>query len=129
MSKRTKRKSENESGSASTSITSFLYGAEEKKPKEQEKPVEAKPVEVKEVEKHEEVKQSMKISESQGIESEVLNHIMSRGSVTKDELMAWGKSRGLRVSDVLRAIEALTSSGRIVRRLNDKGNLVYVYVK
>jgi hypothetical protein len=124
VSKRTKRKSENESGSTSISITSFLYGAEEKKPKEQEKPVE-----VKEVEKHEEVKQSMKISESQGIESEVLNHIMSRGSVTKDELMAWGKSRGLRVSDVLRAIEALTSSGRIVKRLNDKGNLVYVYVK
>jgi len=64
-----------------------------------------------------------------GVEGEILNHIMSRGSVTKDELMAWAKSRGYRISDVLRAIESLTGSGKVRKRLNDKGNLIYVYVK
>jgi len=49
--------------------------------------------------------------------------------VTKDELMAWAKLRGYRVSDVLRAIEKLTGSGKVRKRLNDKGDLVYIYVK
>ncbi len=67
--------------------------------------------------------------QSSGVEDMVLSHIMSGGVITKDELMAWGKSKGLRVADILRAIENLSGKGRIRKRLNDKGNLVYEYVK
>ncbi|WP_054853206.1 hypothetical protein [Vulcanisaeta distributa] len=125
MSRRARKKEENkEQGTAS--ITSFLYGTEEK-PKTETKAV-IKPIEASESRQPENTVQQ----HSSSTEDAVLSHIMSRGGViTKDELMAWGgKSRGgLRVADILRAIESLSSKGRIRKRLNDKGNLVYEYVK
>lgn len=127
MSRRARKKEEGKEQSTA-SITSFLYGTEEK-PKSEAKPI-TKPAEVKAAE----AKAAERAIPQQpsGIEDAVLNHIMSRGGViTKDELMAWGgKSRGgLRIADILRAIESLSSKGRIRKRLNDKGNLVYEYVK
>ncbi|ADN50731.1 hypothetical protein [Vulcanisaeta distributa] len=124
MSRRARKKEEGKEQSTA-SITSFLYGTEEK-PKSEAKPI-TKPAEVKAAE----AKAAERAIPQQpsGIEDAVLNHIMSRGVITKDELMAWGKSRGLRIADILRAIESLSSKGRIRKRLNDKGNLVYEYVK
>ncbi len=126
MSRRARKKEEGKEQSTA-SITSFLYGTEEK-PKSEAKPI-TKPAEVKAAE----AKTAERAIPQQpsGIEDAVLNHIMSRGGViTKDELMAWGKSRGgIRIADILRAIESLSSKGRIRKRLNDKGNLVYEYVK
>ncbi|ADY02362.1 hypothetical protein VMUT_2165 [Vulcanisaeta moutnovskia 768-28] len=124
MSRRARKKEEGKEQSTA-SITSFLYGAEEK-PKAETKPI-TKPAEVNVAE----AKVTEKASPQQppGVEDMVLSHIISRGVITKDELMAWGKSRGLRVADILRAIESLSSKGKIRKRLNDKGNLVYEYVK
>ena len=127
MSRKGKKKGggEEEKTSGSAPITSFLYGAGEQRAKTstETKPAESKPIET----GREEATESKPRVE--GIEGEVLSHIMSRGSVTKDELMAWAKLRGYRVSDVLRAIEKLTGSGKVRKRLNDKGDLVYIYVK
>ncbi|GAB6946974.1 hypothetical protein JCM16161A_11040 [Vulcanisaeta sp. JCM 16161] len=123
MSRRARKKEESkEQGTAS--ITSFLYGAEEK-PKAEPKPV-PKPAEVRAETK---AAERTAPQQSSSIEDMVLGHIMSRGVITKDELMAWGKSKGLRVADILRAIESLSGKGRIRKRLNDRGNLVYEYVK
>ena len=131
MPRRTKKEESKEQATAS--ITSFLYGTEEKPKAETKpttKPTEAKAPETQTVEKPIE-KTTEKAAPQQmgGVEDMVLNHIMSKGVITKDELMAWGKSRGLRVADILRAIESLSTKGRIRKRLNDKGNLVYEYVK
>ncbi|GAB6944149.1 hypothetical protein [Vulcanisaeta sp. JCM 14467] len=123
MPRRTKKEESKEQATAS--ITTFLYGTEEK-PKAEAKPT-AKPTEARTTE----TKTTEKATPQQtgGVEDMVLNHIMNRGVITKDELMAWGKSKGLRVADILRAIENLSSKGRIRKRLNDKGNLIYEYVK
>ncbi len=89
MSRRARKKEEGKEQSTA-SITSFLYGTEEK-PKSEAKPI-TKPAEVKAAE----AKAAERAIPQQpsGIEDAVLNHIMSRGGViTKDELMAWGKSR------------------------------------
>ncbi len=125
VSRRGRKKGEEEKTSGSAPITSFLYGAGERQARTtaETKPAEAKPIETGK-EEATGGKPSM-----EGVESEILSHIMSRGSVTKDELMAWAKLRGYRVSDVLRAIEKLTGSGKVRKRLNDKGDLVYIYVK
>ncbi|MDT7970863.1 MAG: hypothetical protein RQ842_09855 [Vulcanisaeta sp.] len=137
MSRKSKKKSEEEKTSGSASITSFLYGTEEQQAKTSAgtKPTETKPIETRKEEATEEKPRTEGVAKeytkpaASGVEGEILNHIMSRGSVTKDELMAWAKSRGYRISDVLRAIESLTGSGKVRKRLNDKGNLIYVYVK
>jgi len=137
VSRKSKKKSEEEKTSGSASITSFLYGTEEQQAKTsaETKPTETKPIETRKEETTEEKPRTESVAKEytkpavSGVEGEIFNHIMSRGSVTKDELMAWAKSRGYRVSDVLRAIESLTGSGKVRKRLNDKGNLIYVYVK
>ncbi|MFP3297174.1 MAG: hypothetical protein RXN78_06255 [Vulcanisaeta sp.] len=132
MSRKSKKKSEEEKTSGSASITSFLYGTGEQQAKTS---VETKPTETRKEETTEEKPRTESVAKEytkpavSGVEGEIFNHIMSRGSVTKDELMAWAKSRGYRVSDVLRAIESLTGSGKVRKRLNDKGNLIYVCVK
>ncbi|MFP3492266.1 MAG: hypothetical protein RXN86_05750 [Vulcanisaeta sp.] len=132
MSRKSKKKSEEEKTSGSASITSFLYGTGEQQAKTS---AETKPIETRKEEATEEKPRTESVAKeytkpaASGVEGEILNHIMSRGSVTKDELMAWAKSRGYRISDVLRAIESLTGSGKVRKRLNDKGNLIYVYVK
>jgi hypothetical protein len=132
VSRKSKKKSEEEKTSGSASITSFLYGTEEQQAKTS---AETKPIETRKEEATEEKPRTESVAKEytkpavSGVEGEILNHIMSRGSVTKDELMAWAKSRGYRISDVLRAIESLTGSGKVRKRLNDKGNLIYVYVK
>jgi hypothetical protein len=137
VSRKSKKKSEEEKTSGSASITSFLYGTGEQQAKTSAeiKPTETKPIETRKEETTEEKPRTESVAKeytkpaASGVEGEILNHIMSRGSVTKDELMAWAKSRGYRISDVLRAIESLTGSGKVRKRLNDKGNLIYVYVK
>jgi hypothetical protein len=137
VSRKSKKKSEEEKTSGSASITSFLYSTEEQQAKTsvETKPTETKPIETRKEEATEEKPRTGSVAKEytkpavSGVEGEILNHIMSRGSVTKDELMAWVKSRGYRISDVLRAIESLTGSGKVRKRLNDKGNLIYVYVK
>jgi len=132
VSRKSKKKSEEEKTSGSASITSFLYGTGEQQAKTS---AETKPIETRKEEATEEKPRTEGVAKEHtkpavsGVEGEILNHIMSRGSVTKDELMAWAKSRGYRISDVLRAIESLTGSGKVRKRLNDKGNLIYVYVK
>jgi hypothetical protein len=132
VSRKSKKKSEEEKTSGSASITSFLYGTGEQQAKTS---AETKPIETRKEETTEEKPRTESVAKeytkpaASGVEGEILNHIMSRGSVTKDELMAWAKSRGYRISDVLRAIESLTGSGKVRKRLNDKGNLIYVYVK
>jgi len=132
VSRKSKKKSEEEKTSGSASITSFLYGTGEQQAKTS---AETKPIETRKEEATEEKPRTESVAKEHtkpavsGVEGEILNHIMSRGSVTKDELMAWAKSRGYRISDVLRAIESLTGSGKVRKRLNDKGNLIYVYVK
>ncbi|WP_243665398.1 hypothetical protein [Vulcanisaeta sp. JCM 16159] len=88
MSRRARKKEESkEQGTAS--ITSFLYGTEEK-PKTETKAV-IKPNETSESRQLENTVQQ----HSSSTEDAVLSHIMSRGVITKDELMAWGKSRVL----------------------------------
>ena len=130
MSRKARRKEE-EKGAGSASITSFLYGTEETAKAESK--TTAKEKETTQMPRAEEVTKEVSKTATPaittGIEDEVLKHIMSRGSITKDELMAWAKTRGYKVADILRAIEALTGRGRIKKRLNDKGNLIYVYVK
>jgi len=62
-------------------------------------------------------------------ESDELNavkeYIVSRGRVSKGELFAWAKSRGIRQGVLLRAIDELVKSGRLARRL-EEGDLIYV---
>lgn len=100
MSRRARKKEEGKEQSTA-SITSFLYGAEEK-PKAETKPI-TKPAEVKAAEAKV-TEKATPPQQSPGVEDMVLSHIMSRGGViTKDELMAWGKSRvlGLLISSGL----------------------------
>ncbi len=51
--------------------------------------------------------------------------ISGRGSITKEELFEWGKVKGYTTADIMRAIDALVKSGRIKRRLDDEGKLIY----
>ncbi|BDR91469.1 hypothetical protein [Vulcanisaeta souniana] len=124
MSKRARKKEESKE-QGTVSITSFLYGTEEK-PRTETKPA-TKPTEAKAAETK--IAEKAAPQQSSGIEDAILSHIMSRGVIAKEELMAWGKSKGLRVADILKAIENLSGRGRIRKRLNDKGNLIYEYVK
>lgn len=66
-----------------------------------------------------------RIAEAGSLEADLLAYIASRGLVTKEELYVWGRQRGLSAAAVIRAVEALASSRRIRRRLNEEGKLAY----
>lgn len=55
----------------------------------------------------------------------VYNYISSKGVVAKEDLFEWGKSRGYTTADIMRSIDALVKAGKIRRRLDEEGKLVY----
>lgn len=61
----------------------------------------------------------------EGVADVVYGFISSRGYVAKEELFEWGKAKGYTTADLMRAIDALAKSGRIRKRLDDEGRLIY----
>ncbi len=115
MSSRKKRDKEEKAG---VSITAFLFEGERR-------------AEGKREERREGV-QLVQRPVSEGdrlgkIEAELLTFIQRRGSVPKDEVLSWGKVRGFKVAEILKVVEKLVGEGKIVKRLDDSGRLVYVY--
>ncbi|MGC8597293.1 MAG: hypothetical protein ACP5NY_05165 [Thermocladium sp.] len=97
------RRSKRETSSGSNaSITTFLFGDES-------------------TQKHEEPSESKVDS----IASDLLSFIAGRGGVGKDELMNWGKERGLTPARLLPIIEELTAKRLIIKKLDEKGKLIY----
>ncbi len=91
------RKSKKEKGS-DASITSFLFGS----PEEQRQ-----------------------ASGPGGAADDLLSFIVSREGVSKEELMAWGKERGLSAAKLLSAVEQLTAAGLLMKKLDERGKLMY----
>ncbi|MFB6490192.1 MAG: hypothetical protein TU35_002915 [Thermoproteus sp. AZ2] len=59
------------------------------------------------------------------ISEDIYKYISSKSKVSKDELFAWAKSKNYSVSSIIKAIDELSRAGRIKRRLDDEGKLVY----
>jgi hypothetical protein len=55
----------------------------------------------------------------------VYSYIADRGAVSKEDLFEWGKSKGYKAADIMRAVDLLAKSGKIRRRLDDEGRLIY----
>ena len=53
--------------------------------------------------------------------------LKAKSYVGKEELETWAKVRGYPISVVMKAMNDLVSMGRVVKRLNDEGVLVYVW--
>lgn len=53
--------------------------------------------------------------------------LKTRSHVSKEELEAWAKMRGYPLSTVIKALNNLVSMGKVAKRLNDEGELVYVW--
>ena len=51
----------------------------------------------------------------------------TRSHVSKEELEAWAKMKGYPLSTVIKALNNLVSKGKVAKRLNDEGELVYVW--
>ncbi|MEL9991622.1 MAG: hypothetical protein QXP98_06450 [Thermoproteus sp.] len=66
-----------------------------------------------------------KQEEAGGVAEAIYGYISSKKSITKDELFDWGKAKGYTVAEVMRAVDFLVKSGKIKRRLDDEGRLVY----
>ncbi|MGC8973941.1 MAG: hypothetical protein ACP5KY_07015 [Thermoproteus sp.] len=64
-------------------------------------------------------------AQPEGVDNDVYSYIASRGIVPKEELFEWGKARGYTTADIMRAVDRLTRSGKVRRRLDDEGRLVY----
>ncbi|GGP19237.1 hypothetical protein GCM10007981_02110 [Thermocladium modestius] len=92
------RKSKKEKGS-DASITSFLFPS----PGEEQR----------------------QVSGPGGIADDLLSFIVNRGGVSKEELMAWGKERGLSMAKLLSAVEQLTAAGLLIKKLDERGKLMY----
>ena len=107
MSSRRKRKGEEPQGQGS--ITAFLY----------EQPSEGRAREGP-------VAKAPRVEASGDVAEALYSFIKARGGVTRSELFTWAKSKGLRQSDALKLIDELSRAGRVVRRLSDSGELVYV---
>lgn len=60
------------------------------------------------------------------ISDEIYRFILSKSQVTKNELFEWAKGKRYSTAQVLGAIDKLAKSGRIRRRLDDEGGLVYL---
>lgn len=63
------------------------------------------------------------------IVEEIYSFISSRGSASKDELFKWGRSKGYTTADIMRAVDELSKEGRIKRRLDEEGRLIYTSSK
>ncbi len=63
-----------------------------------------------------------------GLEDEVRRRIVELGKVSKGDLFAWARDRGIPLNAVMRAVDSMCREGRLVRRLED-GELVYVVKK
>ncbi len=124
MSRRRKRKERDVS--KTTTLEAFLGAVKEEK-KESVAPARVeKKVEV--AEREEVAKPSATDVTLGGIEREVLSYIETRGKIKKSELYSWAKLKGLKLSDVYKALHKLIASGLIERRLDgSSGELVYVY--
>ncbi len=62
---------------------------------------------------------------SSGLEDEVRRRIVELGKVSKEDLFAWARDKGIPRNVVMRVVDSMCREGRIVRRLED-GELVYV---
>jgi hypothetical protein len=97
-----KRSKKEASSGSNASITSFLFGDDAAL-------------------KHEEPSENKMDS----IASDLLSFIAGRGGVGKDELMRWGKERGLTPARLLPIIEELTEKRLIIKKLDENGKLIY----
>lgn len=59
------------------------------------------------------------------ISEDIYKYIVSKSKVSKEELFNWAKSKNYSISSIIRAIDELIKSGKIKRRLDDEGNLIY----
>ncbi|MEZ0248967.1 MAG: hypothetical protein ABWJ97_06810 [Thermoproteus sp.] len=98
------------------SLLDFLGVSEEKAP--EKKPAERATDTIKIQEKPEE-------ASAGGATEAIYSYISSKRSITKDELFEWGKAKGYTVAEVMKAVDLLVKSGKIKRRLDDEGRLVY----
>ncbi len=118
------RKKKSEEKQSSLGITAFLLGEEETKKEETRKEEHSQKMEA--VEKPEkkttESKTTTKVEESiEELAEKIIELIRKRGGlISRDELVAWAKSRGIKLSTLMRAVEELTKRKVIVRRIVDE---------
>jgi len=53
--------------------------------------------------------------------------LKSRRVLKRDELESWAKLRGYPLNAIMRVLIKLISDGKVVKRLNDNGELVYAW--
>ncbi len=121
------KKKKSEEKPSSLGITAFLLGEEEeKKETEQTKTTSSSSAQAK-VEKT--VKESAEKSASvakteedvEAVAEKIIELIRKRGGIiSKDDLVAWAKLRGIKLSTLMKAVEELTKRKVIVRRIVDE---------
>ncbi len=90
-------------------ITAFLVEEEEKEKTSQK----ATTVEEKKIES--------KVENVEEISNRIVELLKKRGGlISKDELIAWAKARGIKISLIMKAIDELTKKKMIVRRIVDE---------
>jgi len=65
-------------------------------------------------------------SQEQGLAAELYSFLSSRGVASKKDVIEWGASKGLRAGEVYRLLDGLVKDGKVIRRLDDNGELVYL---
>ncbi|NPA23465.1 MAG: hypothetical protein GXO23_04130 [Crenarchaeota archaeon] len=119
------RKKKSEEKPSSLGITAFLLGEEESK--KEEKPTESttqQKTEEKTAEKSvtKSATQPAKTEEDvEAIAEKIVELIKKRGGlISRDELVTWAKTRGIKLSTLMKAVEELTKRKVIVRRIVDE---------
>ncbi|ACB39612.1 hypothetical protein [Pyrobaculum neutrophilum] len=65
------------------------------------------------------------VQQQRDVADEFYKLLTSREAVTKEEALRWAKERGITTAELIRAVEKLVSEGKIRKRLDEEGNLVY----
>ncbi len=111
MSKRRRKKSEESKG---LSILSFVEEAEEKPTKVIEEKTATTPTLT-----------TIHTTVTASEEELVASFLIRFKRVTKKDLIDWAKTRRIPLSKVFTVISKLEKEGKLVKRLNDKGELIY----
>jgi len=119
------KKKKSEEKPSSLGITAFLLGEEEEKKEEKQQTKATTQAKAEKNVKETTVEKSATMTKAEedveSVAEKIVELIRKRGGIiSKDDLVAWAKLRGIKLSTLMKAVEELTKRKVIVRRIVDE---------
>ncbi len=116
-----KRKKKEEESKQTIGITAFLMEEEESKETTASKTVtKTKEAAEKPAASAKSVQETKAVEDVDALAEKIVDLVKKRGGlISKDDLVAWAKVRGIKLSTLMKAIEMLTQKKILVRRIVD----------